>query len=146
MLGEKSSNWGPHFMQWLMEIYETYARNGRSIRVPREVEANLQEQKDENSPFDVWLEENLIPAPGKRVHVHRFEKAYNAGKAAKDQVRGQTLMNKLTLLGVEVAKGTEKQKHRDKGCCDQSLRCVLDVNVKHWDDVGRGPGIQVENQ
>ena len=65
LLGEKSKAWGPHFMLWLMEIYEKYVQNNRILHVPLEVEASLQEQKAENSPFDAWIEQNLVWAPGK---------------------------------------------------------------------------------
>ena len=134
MLGEKSASWGPQFMLWLMEIYEAYVREGRTIEVPQEVEANLQEQKDENSPFDAWLDQNMIGAPGKRIHPHRFENAYNFGKKKEDQVPRGIASNKLVALGVQKA----MKRNKDAGCCDITSAIVLDVDVRGWDESSKG--------
>lgn len=126
-LDERSKSWGAEFMLLLMETYREYVGNGRQISVPREVELNLQEQREENSPLDSWLQENLVGDPGKRVHLHRFEKAFGS--------KCRSLVNRLQALGHQV--GAVDVKKKDFGCCVSSFRCVTGINVRNWVDSER---------
>lgn len=99
----------------------------QQITVPREVELNLQEQREENSPFDSWLQENLVQEPGKRIHLHRFEKAFGS--------KCRSLVNRLQALGYQV--GPVDAKKKDFGCCVSSFRCVTGINVRNWSDTDR---------
>ena len=101
------------------------AQNER--RNEMDIDAALQEQRVENSPFDIWLDDNLILAPDARIHVHRFERAYNAGNREANRIRMSHVIRKLTERGHIVSDPNEKQK--DAGCCAGSGRWVKHVNV-----------------
>ena len=62
----------------------------------------------------------MAPAPGKRIHIHRFTKTY-----AKEVKRG-LLGSKLKAMGVVLS----DKKERDADCCNTSFICALDVVVK----------------
>lgn len=70
-LEEKTETWGPQFMLFLIEIYRAYVASGRQFTVPKKVECNLDEQREENDPFPTWFRQNLEIKAGHKLHVHR---------------------------------------------------------------------------
>ena len=135
-LKTRMATWPPHFMAMLIEEYRRYLQRGRTYSVPDNILDNIAEQKEENSPMESWLKDNLVQAPGARIHYHRFDKAY---KAWADQLDGHLkpgplprsgFSEKLISLGYKVSMGDDKT--RDYQCCQGSTRYVIDIDVKNW--------------
>lgn len=125
-LDTRIKGWGPEFMLMLIERFRRYVHDGRKIKVPDAVEKCLAEQKEENSPFDTWLSENLVKAPERKVHIHRFERAY--AKTRNTPVRKGTVENALKARGY----APTETKLRDSGCCDTSNKCIVGADVRGW--------------
>lgn len=88
-----------------------------------------------------WLQENIIEAPGSRVHVHRFDRAYERWLTMwRAETRGRShigdlpkggFINRLESLGHVVS--AYKKNARDPECCPSIARYVHDINVREWD-------------
>ncbi len=129
-MAARAKSWGPHFMRLLIDRYQHYVQNGRSMVVPEKVENNLEEQKDENSPLDSWLDTHLISAPGRRLHLHRIEKTYI--KMTRNAVRTGTIINKLTTRKIVVSQPGNPGKQRDEVCCVNGSRFANNVDIKEY--------------
>ncbi len=137
-LEDRIAEWGPQFMMMLIEHFKRYVNNGRRIHVPQAVEQNLADEKAENSPFETWLNENLLDVPGKRVHLHRFDRAYTLFQTrenTKDKVKTGTIVSKLRARGYHVGNAL-LDNQRDAACCGSALRYVEGADVKNWSELG----------
>ncbi len=126
MLGDKSATWGPHFMLLLMEVFSTYVQNGRRIEIPHEIEAALEEQRDENNPFDVWLNDNLISASGTRMHFHRLEREYNKTNHT-EKIRPALVTRKLQARGIDIS--PVGKNCPDLPCCTSITRYISNYSL-----------------
>ncbi len=119
-IGEKLAVWAPEFMWMLVDIFTVYVQGGRRLpKPPAEVEQNLQEQREENSPMDGWLEANLDRDNDGRIHLHRLMKAFGdfmveSGRHNFPTPSPSIVDQKLRALGYELTKNKERQ--RDKNC------------------------------
>ncbi len=140
-LEAKMELWPPHFMLLLIQRYQQYLREGSRIFVPEEVERNIAEEQQENNPMDMWLEANLIVAPGKRVHVHRFQRAYlqwlDDWRAENPDSRRRLgnlpksgFVDKLVNMGHIVS--SLKDIQRDPVCCTSSSRYATGIDVRDY--------------
>ncbi len=86
---------------------------------------NLRLVPSSSSSLHQWLRTNLIKDPGKRIHLHRFDKAYGSRI-------GKALIERLLILGCEV--GAVSDKQRDTGCCSSAFRCVRNISIRNWSD------------
>ena len=77
-------------------------------------------------PLQRWLLQNIVSAPGKRIHLHRFDKAYG-------RKLGKHLITQLQALGYELEPVNDKQK--DTGCCTSAFRYIRNVTIRNWSDV-----------
>ncbi len=132
-LESKIKEWGPEFMLMLMERFKRYVNEGRQVHVPETVEQQLDEQKAANRPFDTWLTEYLIDSPGKRIHLHRLERAYKACEGRDAKIASTTVANQLTVRGYKVSScsGSDKNQ-RDPDCCANPTRYVTGIDIKDW--------------
>ena len=86
------------------------------------------EAESHPTPFNTWLSQNLVAAPNRRVHIHRFQRAFNRGRPERDQIELGLVKQRLTALKYELFK-----QGKDAGCCDTPNQRVLNVDVKGWD-------------
>ena len=99
-LEERTETWGPQFMLLLIEKYREYIARGRKITVPKKVEHNLQEQKEENDPFPNWFRQNVEARPGNKLHVHLLMERFNAEQTADKRYQTRNLTTKLRGMKV----------------------------------------------
>lgn len=94
-------------------------------------EAILPHPDSSEARFASWLDSHIVTAPDKRIHAHRFEKAFNRGMAEENQVNSRVANDILTAKGITVSRRGDNQK--DKKCCTGSARWVMNVDVKTED-------------
>ena len=80
--------------------------------------------------FDDWFNNHSVLKPNKRVHVHRFERAFKVDTS--DCCSIKTIAESLAMKGFSVSEVGVKGKHRDGACCDSPSRCVLGVDVAQY--------------
>ena len=71
-----------------------------------------------------WIRDNLIAAPGKRIHVHRFDRAYPM------ELRRGVMKKWLRELGYHPS--TNGMKAKDRDCCPYAFHYIDGVDVKDW--------------
>ncbi len=131
-LDERIKHWGPQFMLMLIERFRRYVEDGREIHVPASVQQNLDDQKAENDPFGTWLDTVIVRAPNKRIHFHRFEKAYRrCTNKDHPSLKSATIANQLTVRGFTVSRSKEAGQ-RDTDCCDSPNRYVIGADINGW--------------
>ena len=143
-LNTKMERWPPFFMLLLIRRYQQYLQEGSRVIVPEEVDRNITEEQQENNPMDMWLAANLVEAPGKRVHVHRFQKAYcqwlEGWRAENPETRRRLgnppksgFVDKLIDMGYVVS--NLKDIQRDSACCTSAGRYVTGIDVQGYEIV-----------
>ena len=81
--------------------------------------------------FNEWLQENVVAAPGYRVHIHRFENVYMA-ETGNSLSKGH-VGKLLRRLGYDVPETKAPgARQKDVDCCKVATTCVKNVNVKNW--------------
>lgn len=126
-------DWPPHFMRMLMDRYAGYLASNREIPVPVAVRENLEEQKQENSPFDQWIRNNLVQSNGGRTHVHRLPVAFRKYMRVVDPSvpipSDAKTKQKLIQMGYRVQTDAS-QRQRDTGCfCKSGSIYIQDVTL-----------------
>ncbi len=140
-LKKRMDRWPPHFMRMLIEVFKSFVDGGRVLTVPPKVQMNLEEQKDENTPIDSWLEENLERGTeDDRIHLHRLSREFEQAMERLSQIekterpraqqKSATVMEqKLRGLGFILTKNSERQ--RDQYCaCNSTCRYVKDAKIR----------------
>ena len=101
---------------------------------------NIEEHDDDNlddcsshfqETFTRWLDNNLVPTPDTRVHLHRFERAFSKSVKPLD-VSTRDVVRLLQGRGLKVSPTGNSGKHRDADCCANPARCVFYADVKEW--------------
>ncbi len=104
---------------------EIKAENGR-IEFPHKTQAALEEQREENNPFDVWLNDNLIPASGTRMHFHRLEREYNKTNNT-EKIRPALVTRKLKARGIDIS--PVGKNCPDLPCCTSITRYISNYSL-----------------
>ncbi len=146
-LKKRMERWPPHFMKMLIDVFTKYVRGGKQLSIPPQVTRNLEEQKEENSPFDRWLEENLVKAnEPHRIHFHRVKRAFEREQEQQNGSRSSytptnpVIRQKVTALGFVVVCG-QKTRMKDARC--NVCRSGVDNYVK---DAALREDVEAETQ